>query len=270
MSIRSSRWRRPIRPSSPTPSSGRRACDPTCRRISPTCSSGRSAWSTSRPRCPRSSASSSRSPGAEGGAPTMDLTDLSAVADIVRPVPGWHDADPVITPLAGGITNRNYRVEIDGACTWCGCPASAPSCSASIGPARRPRRRSPPSSASARRCRAELPGVGTLVTEFVGGTPATTDALLAPGVLERVVDADPAVPRQRADRRQLPDLPRRRVARPRRGRQRRRRRRPVYDELHDAARRDRGGVRRRARWSRRCATTTCCRRNVLFAATGCG
>jgi len=38
------------------------------------------------------------------------------------------------------------------------------------------------------RIRAELPGVGTLVTEFVGGKPATTEALLASGVLERVTE----------------------------------------------------------------------------------
>ena len=41
--------------------------------------------------------------------------DETPVVDIVRRVPGWHDADPLITPLDGGITNRNYRIEIDGA-----------------------------------------------------------------------------------------------------------------------------------------------------------
>ena len=70
--------------------------------------------------------------------------------------------------------------------------------------------------------RAELPGVGTLVTEFVGGTPATTEALLAPGVLERCDGVHPAAPRIGTDRRHVPDLPRRRVARPRRRGERRR------------------------------------------------
>ena len=41
--------------------------------------------------------------------------DETPVIDIVRRVPGWHDADPLITPLDGGITNRNFRIEIDGA-----------------------------------------------------------------------------------------------------------------------------------------------------------
>jgi thiamine kinase-like enzyme len=113
-------------------------------------------------------------------------TELSAVAEIVRRVPGWHDADPVITALDGGITNRNYRVEIDGGVFVVRLPgertellgidrageATASSLAADLD--------------IAPGIRAELPGVGTLVTEFVGGTPATTEALLAPGVLERV------------------------------------------------------------------------------------
>jgi thiamine kinase-like enzyme len=114
------------------------------------------------------------------------LTELAAVADIVRRVPGWHDADPVVAPLEGGITNRNFRVEIDGATFVVRLPgertdllgidrageAAASSIAADLGIG-------PP-------IRAELPGIGTLVTEFVGGTPATTEALLAPGALENV------------------------------------------------------------------------------------
>ncbi len=113
-------------------------------------------------------------------------TELTAVADIIRRVPGWHDADPVIAALDGGITNRNYRVEIDGAVYVVRLPgertellgidrageAAASALAADLG--------------IAPGIKAELPGVGTLVTEFVGGTPATTEALLAPGVLERV------------------------------------------------------------------------------------
>ena len=140
--------------------------------------------------------------------------DETPVVDIVRRVPGWHDADPLITPLDGGITNRNYRIEIDGAAFVVRLPgertellgidrageaaASALAADLGIGPA----------------IRAELPGVGTLVTEFVGGKPATTEALLAPGVLERVTEFIRRLARVGADRGHLPDLPCRRVARP--------------------------------------------------------
>jgi thiamine kinase-like enzyme len=116
----------------------------------------------------------------------MEQTSLIPVVDIVRRVPGWHDADPVITPLPGGITNRNYRVELDGAAFVVRLPgertellgidrageAAASYLAADLG--------------IAPAVRAELQGVGTLVTEFVGGVPATTEALLEPGVLETI------------------------------------------------------------------------------------
>ena len=116
----------------------------------------------------------------------MEQTSLTPVIDIVRRVPGWHAADPVITPLPGGITNRNFRIEIDGGVFVVRLPgertellgidrageAAASYLAADIG--------------IAPAVRAELLGVGTLVTEFVGGVVATTEALLAPGVLEHM------------------------------------------------------------------------------------
>ena len=39
----------------------------------------------------------------------------ASIARIVNQVPGWSVADAVITPLEGGITNQNYRVDIHGA-----------------------------------------------------------------------------------------------------------------------------------------------------------
>ena len=126
--------------------------------------------------------------------------------------------------------------------SWSACRASAPSCSASIGPAK-PRR--PPVAADlgiAPGIRAELPGVGTLVTEFVGGKPATTEALLAPGVLERVTafirrlhasgPIAASFPIFRVVEWHARDAAANGVDPP-----------AVYDELHEAAARDRGGLR---------------------------
>ena len=36
------------------------------------------------------------------------------VVDLVRRVPGWEEAEPTVTPIVGGITNRNFRVDIGG------------------------------------------------------------------------------------------------------------------------------------------------------------
>ena len=154
-------------------------------------------------------------------------TELAAVADVVRRVPGWHDADPVITALDGGITNRNYRVEIDGGVFVVRLPGERTEL---LGIDRAGEAVPLDGGITNRNYRARLggrdyvirvPGKDTgllgidrggervanetaaglgiappvaacldepqcIVTEFVGGTPATTEALLEPGVLERV------------------------------------------------------------------------------------
>src|SRR5690348_15826174 len=42
-----------------------------------------------------------------------DLMDQQ-IERILSHVPGWSAADAVVTPLLGGITNQNYRVDIAG------------------------------------------------------------------------------------------------------------------------------------------------------------
>jgi len=43
-----------------------------------------------------------------GGALDPDL------AAVVAAVPAWAGAEPVVSPLEGGITNRNFRVDVRG------------------------------------------------------------------------------------------------------------------------------------------------------------
>jgi thiamine kinase-like enzyme len=108
------------------------------------------------------------------------------VVGLVRRVPGWEDAEPTVTPIVGGITNRNFRVDIDGR----SCVVRLPGARTELlgidraGEAEVARRAADLGVGPA--VIAELPGVGTLVTEFVGGEPATGADLLAPGVLEAV------------------------------------------------------------------------------------
>jgi 4-methylaminobutanoate oxidase (formaldehyde-forming) len=45
------------------------------------------------------------------------------VADIVRTVPGRHDADPMVTPLPGGITNRGLGYSLDRSIAHAWLPA---------------------------------------------------------------------------------------------------------------------------------------------------
>jgi thiamine kinase-like enzyme len=96
------------------------------------------------------------------------VDDLEAT---LRQVPGWGDASITIRPLAGGITNRNYAVTVDGRVCVVRIPGER---AAELGIA-------PP-------VVARLPGHTTLITEFVAGSHATSDAdFVTPPRLERVV-----------------------------------------------------------------------------------
>src|SRR5205823_11457665 len=36
------------------------------------------------------------------------------IEHILGQIPGWSGSDVLVTPLVGGITNQNYRVDVDG------------------------------------------------------------------------------------------------------------------------------------------------------------
>ena len=127
----------------------------------------------------------------------MGETQRSAAADaapddivaLVRSVPEWADFGPIVTVLHGGITNRNYRVDVGGQSYVIRIPgestellgidrggeieAARRAASLGIGPP----------------VFGELPTVGTVITGFVAGAAADGAALLAGDRLERLVGA---------------------------------------------------------------------------------
>ncbi len=40
--------------------------------------------------------------------------DAASIVALVRRIPGWERAEPTVTPIETGITNRNFRVDLDG------------------------------------------------------------------------------------------------------------------------------------------------------------
>ncbi len=120
----------------------------------------------------------------------------SEVLALVRAVPEWADAHLAVSELHGGITNRNYRVDVGGVAYVIRLPgertellgidraaeveAARRAASLGIGPV----------------VFGVLPGTGTVITEFVRGVAvADPGELLAPGRLEAVVDAVAALHR---------------------------------------------------------------------------
>lgn len=109
------------------------------------------------------------------------------VHELVRRVPGWALATPTITPIETGLTNRNFRVDVDGRSWVVRIPGERTELLGidRAGEAEAARRAAELGIAPS--VRGELPGVGTLVTEFVEAQAADAASLAAPGVLEAVV-----------------------------------------------------------------------------------
>jgi len=109
------------------------------------------------------------------------------IAHIISQIPGWSVERAVVTPLQGGITNQNYRVDIDGASfvlrvggkgthrlgidrereSICSMLASR----AGVAPA----------------VLRSLPGADAQVTPFIQGTPITPESAALPEILRRIV-----------------------------------------------------------------------------------
>src|SRR5579884_4156759 len=102
-------------------------------------------------------------------------------------IPGWSASEVQVSPLVGGITNQNYRVDIDGGSfvlrvggkgthllgidrereSICSMLASR----AGVAPA----------------VLHFLPGEDALVTHFIQGTPITPESAAQPEILRRIV-----------------------------------------------------------------------------------
>ena len=121
---------------------------------------------------------------------------LDEAMALVRAVPPWADAELRVSELHGGITNRNYRVDVGDRAYVIRLPgertellgidrageleAAKRAATLGIGPG----------------VFGVLPGTGTVITEFVAGVAAADPgALLVAGRLDAVVDAIAALHR---------------------------------------------------------------------------
>ena len=151
---------------------------------------------------------------------TVAVDGGTSVLALVQLVPGWEAPEPTITPIPGGITGCNFRVEIDGRTCVVRIPGERTELLGidRAGEAEASRRAAALGLAPA--VVAELSGIGTLVTEFVAGEPATTDDLVAHGVLEDVAASIRRLHESGAIAARFPNFSGDRAARPRRRRNR--------------------------------------------------
>src|SRR5690349_6097542 len=109
------------------------------------------------------------------------------IAHIISQIPGWSVERAVVTPLEGGITNQNYRVDIDGASFVLRVGGKGTHL---LGIDRE--RESICSTLASRVGVAPavhhfLPGEDALVTHFITGTAITSESAAQPEILRRIV-----------------------------------------------------------------------------------
>ena len=117
----------------------------------------------------------------------MEVELLSA--SVLDRVPGWRGRPRVTEPLAGGITNRNYRVAIDGEVFVVRIPAES---GGLLGIDRRVEREASHLAAAAGvgpDVIAFIEPEGVLVTRFIEGQPVRDHAIHEPVMLERIAQS---------------------------------------------------------------------------------
>ncbi len=117
----------------------------------------------------------------------MEVELLSA--SVLDRVPGWSGRPRTAEPLAGGITNRNYRVVVDGEVFVVRIPAESGSL---LGIDRRVEREASLLAAAAGvgpEVIAFIEPEGVLVTRFIEGRPVRDHTIHEPVMLERIAQA---------------------------------------------------------------------------------
>jgi thiamine kinase-like enzyme len=113
-----------------------------------------------------------------------------ALRAVAEAMPGWTEAERIeVSPLPGGITNRNFRVEVDGEAFVVRVPGQNTHL---LGIDRQAEGRAAEAAAAVGvgpEVVAFLPDLGTLVTAFVEGQPMSEEAMRDPGTLPIVVAA---------------------------------------------------------------------------------
>ena len=110
-------------------------------------------------------------------------------ASVLDRVPGWHGRPRVAEPLTGGITNRNYRVAVDGEVFVVRVPADSGSL---LGIDRRIEREASRLAAAAGvgpDVIAFIEPEGVLVTRFIEGHPIRDHTIHDPVMLERIAQS---------------------------------------------------------------------------------
>jgi thiamine kinase-like enzyme len=108
---------------------------------------------------------------------------------VIAAIPAWAGRDLRIRELSGGLTNRNYVVEVDGTPVVLRIPGAATDLLAIDRANELHNARAAATTGVAPRILHHLPGIDAMVVEFVAGTTMSNPSFAAAGMPVRVADA---------------------------------------------------------------------------------
>lgn len=108
------------------------------------------------------------------------------IEQVIGEIPDWRGRDVRVEPLAGGLTNTNYRLTIDGA----PCIVRLPGASTELLAVDRPNEiynsKAAAEAGVGPKVLYELPDFDVMVLEFIAGETMSIESLQAPGMPERI------------------------------------------------------------------------------------
>ena len=114
---------------------------------------------------------------------------MSIVEEVVTKIPDWNDKTVNITPLSGGLTNSNFKVEVDGIPYFVRVPGASTDLLAIDRANEYHNTKAASAAGVAPRIFYHLPEYNVMVIEFLDGKTMSKDSLNQPGMPTRMAQA---------------------------------------------------------------------------------
>ena len=114
---------------------------------------------------------------------------MSIIEEVVAKIPDWQDKALSITPLSGGLTNSNFRVDVDGQPFFVRVPGTSTALLAINRENEYYNARAAHEAGVGPRVLYHLPGYNSMVLEFLNGKTMSKDSLREPGMPARMAQS---------------------------------------------------------------------------------
>jgi thiamine kinase-like enzyme len=115
--------------------------------------------------------------------------EVSTIERVVKLVPGWQDFSPRIEPISAGLTNQNFRVEVDGRPFFVRLPGASTDLLAVDRANELHNTRAAAEAGVGPRVIHHDPESGALVLEWIDGRTMSNEAFGAPGMPIRIAES---------------------------------------------------------------------------------